>query len=191
MQRNILLIMMYVLIVLPLMMLFADDNAFFVIIALIITVFSMKNLHRMILSKNDYDPAIEEDPGAFTNIMDDIPQEEAERFGILTRIICNMIIILFYIYCIFNLNSIVAKALTIVLILYWLHETFNNGMSAEDTEDAGTIRQESAIAGDVNVSSRSAGFSISTVKVFSFIMNMGSILVILFVACNKFIRKLI
>ncbi len=98
MQRSILLIIMYVLIVLPLMILFADDNAFFVIIALVMTVFSVKNLHRMLLSNNDNDPAIEEDPEAFTYIMDDMPQEEAERCGMLAKIICNIIIILFYIY---------------------------------------------------------------------------------------------
>jgi hypothetical protein len=172
MQSNGFSLMIFIFLVLPVIILFSNHDIFFVIIALILIISSIKNLYQTIIKPPDIksdDESIFEDYGEDEDL-------SSEGLGISTRIVKNLIVILFYIYCTFFIYSIIFRAVVLAIILYWLHDTINSPAKPADDTDI------SAPPIKTNTNAQGA---------LTFFVNVGSILMIIFVTCNKFIKRII
>jgi len=193
------MVMLFILIILPIMVLFANDNVFFVIIAVIMLVFSIKNLHRLILKHGQLDE--DEDLSVLSEYSEDMSEIDMKKFGLIAKTTKNLIIMLFYIYCIFQLKSLAAKAFLILIILYWLYITINGTQStlpisimairSEKGAEAAGPSESSANAPMTEASQSNDSFSLSFSNIFYLLINLATIIIIILTACNKFIRKVI
>jgi hypothetical protein len=172
MQSNGFSLMIFIFLALPVIILFSNHDIFFIIIALILIISSIKNLYQTIIKPPDIQSENE-------SIFEDYGEDEdlsSEGMGISARIVKNLVVILFYIYCTFFIYSIAFRAVVLIIILYWLHDTINSPARPTDSTDISTppIKTNTSVQGAL-----------------SFFVNIGSILMIIFVTCNKFIKRII
>jgi hypothetical protein len=165
--------MFFTLIVLPAIVLFSNQDIFFVMVAIFLLVTSIKNLYQAVISPADIRQ------NEFEDIFEDYNEDEdlnPENITVNTKIVKNLIIILFYIYCTFFIYSFIFKAFVYAIILYWLYDTIN---PSPKTAEAGSLVSD-PIKPNSNLR-----------NILSFFVNTGTIIMIVFVTCNKFIRRII
>jgi hypothetical protein len=135
MQLQSLMIMMFMLIVLPIFVLFADHTTFFIVIALLLFSASLKNLREQIKGLHaDRSQSMDED----NEEIDERTEKEIRTFEKGIVVIKNLMMILFFIYCLFFSNSLWLQLITSAVILYWLRDLAVNLLDdPEDYTEAG------------------------------------------------------
>lgn len=168
MQLQGLLFILLMLIIIPIFILSANDTVFFVISALILLIVSIKNIHT---------PAVgmqKETSEEYTSILEDLENASnlnIKKFETGIVVVKDFIIILFLCYCYFYINSIHLKILTFSIAFYWICDIIK--FVEDKFHSANSIQ-------------------ITSLKLILFYLtNIGTVIIILLVTCNKFINTIL
>lgn len=165
MQLQGFLLMIFTFVILPIFVLFSNHNVFFIVMALILLVSALRSVYISITGyKKGIPPLSEEDQ----EILDDLEFSmdfDFKRFDTGIRIAKYAISILFYFYCSFYVNNILARILIAAIILYWIYYIIN------------TIKNNDIF--------RMAFSRSKYQRIISAIANSAAAIVILIVAYNK------
>ncbi len=117
MQLQGLLFMVFFLLVLPILALSTHQLIFFAVMAAIITFGAIQNIYNYFLSvgpDDDFEEEAAED-------MEDLLDLNMRNFGVGMQIVKNLLLVLFFVYCSFYLNSILLKIAAVLLILIQIY----------------------------------------------------------------------
>ncbi|HEY9059943.1 MAG TPA: hypothetical protein VIO64_05480 [Pseudobacteroides sp.] len=168
MQLDSVIIILLLLFIFPIIILFSNPNIFFIITSIIIILSSLKKLNIILFEKNPNDESIENVSDEMPDDFESISEIDYKKLVKGIRSLWNFFVIIFFVYCIFYVNSIILKEISVILIAYRLFKLFD-------------------ILSIINFSSSIPFFD--RIKNFSsFIANSFSIIFITIVCCNKFIR---
>lgn len=168
MQLRALILMLIMLILVPMVILSANHNVFFIITGLLLLILSMRNIHNYLFKViSEPDETEDELESELKESMD----FDVKKFGAGTKVVKNLIIILFFLYCTFYINQLIFKMLLAFIIVYWIRDIMSNVVLKR--------------AGDkeYGVNAVSGLFHLTT--------NIGTIILIILVAMAKFAGKII
>lgn len=115
MQLQGIMLLFIMLIMLPIVMLSANHNVFFVIVAIVLFISSIKNIFNLFFNReielNKEDEELLED----IEITSDI---DIRKFGSGLKVVTDLVIILFFLYCAFYMSVLWLKALIAFSILF-------------------------------------------------------------------------
>lgn len=116
MQLQGLILILFMLFIVPIIVLFANPNVFFIIVSVILFFLSLRNIHIILFKINEpyeeQDDELIEDLELTLNI-------DIRKFGNGLKVVMDLIFILFFVYCIYYINSTWLKTLCGLIILYW------------------------------------------------------------------------
>jgi len=167
MQFDSFLIMLLLLFIFPVIILFSNPNIFFAITSIIILLSSFKNINMILFDKtpNDNVESIDEEAIEELETISDIDLTKLIK-GI--RSLWNLFVIVFFIYCIFYINNVILKEISIIVITYRFIKLID-------------------ILSIKNIA-RSIPYFDKIRSLSSIIVSSLSIIIITIVCCNKFIR---
>jgi len=124
MQLQGLLFILFMMIAIPLTLLITDHNTFFVIIAIIIFTNNIKNISNIIFD-NIQHIFINNEENEDLNEIEEIINLDVKKIGKGARVVKVLVVILFFIYCIFYIKLFWMKSICVLLITYWSYSLFN------------------------------------------------------------------
>lgn len=164
MQLQGLMLMLFMLVIIPIMVIFSDHDIFFIIMSLILAVSSIKNIHSILFNAGH---SIPEEDEELADDLEDMINVDVKKFGTGIKVAKNLLIILFFIYSFFYIGSFYLKLTTSLVILYKVYEIVNT----ITLSNSNPIKSKSKVR--------------DLIAVFA---NLGSVALIVFAACNKFIK---
>lgn len=168
MQFDSVLIILLLLFIFPIIILFSNPNIFFVITSIIIVLSSMKKINMILFENNTHDDNNENIDEEVIEEFESISEIDFKKLIKGIRSLWNLFVIIFFVYCIFYVNNIVLKEISIILIAYRLLKLID-------------------ILNIINIA-KSVPFFYKIKNFSSIIINSFSIIFITIVCCNKFIR---
>lgn len=114
-----LMFLIFMFIIIPVLVLSTNHYLFFAVTALILVVGSIRSIYRRFFNIPEDDETSEDEDAEEIEDMFDM---NMKKFGTGINVIKAMFLILFYVYCSFNLNSIFLKLPAALLILLQIHE---------------------------------------------------------------------
>ena len=118
MQSKSLVFIFIIVITIPIIALASNHEIFFAVASLVITIISVRYIFRQFsgesLRGTETDDEMEDE-------LEDLINIDVKRFGTGLSVVCNLLIILFFCYCAFYLDTIVLKALASFAILLQIH----------------------------------------------------------------------
>lgn len=165
MQLQGLMLMLFMLVVFPVVILFADHDIYFVLMAFILLVVSIKNIHTVLFHPGQVSLGTNEESG---EELEDMMNVDIKKFGIGTKVSRNLFIILFFLYCAFYIHTLVLKILLAIIILFRLHSTLS-----DIKENGARENKERSMSGNF----------------FMILINVCNIIIIAVVALNKFVSE--
>ncbi len=162
------ILFLLMLIILPIMILMSNHNIFFIITGIVIIIISIRNLYVIIYKVNINE--IEDDD---ENIDDLYDNEELNiaKIGLGTVVVKNLIVILFFVYCVYHINSYILKVLVSINIAYYIYYLKNSIIESKKAENKEKLE-----------------FPLG--RILGFVVNLTSIIIVIFTACNKFISQI-
>lgn len=168
MQQQGLLFVLFMLIIIPIIMLSANHNVFFILLAIVLSVVSVRSIFSLLLNRSR-DP--EEMDDELMEELEETVNVDIKRFGIGTKVVRSLIAILFYVYSLFYIHRLWLKIIIIMVILHWMYIMANNIGTRSSVSISGPKRKK------LNRS-------------FLVFVNLCAIVVIVLVAYNKFVDKI-
>lgn len=159
--------MFFMLIIAPIMMLFTNHNIFFIVIGFILWVASLKNIHTILFKSKKSSIQVEKSD---VNDLESVIDIDLKKFGTGTKVVKNLMIILFLVYCSFFVNAFILKALTTAIIIYRIHIVLKSILNPKSILSVKNSNLKSLLL---------------------ILVNLTTIILIAIVTCNKFIRKVI
>lgn len=105
--------------VLPFIVISMNHNVFFTVVGAIIVFASAKNLYTLLFK---YRRVVYNDGTQSLDELEEIVNIDVKRFGIGIKIVKNLIIILFVVYCMFYVNILIFKLIGATIIIYWIKD---------------------------------------------------------------------
>lgn len=131
MQLQGLMFMLFILLILPVLALSTNHIVFFVVMAVILTISSIKNIYTrffdIVSEEDDSDNEAEEE-------FEDLLNVNMKKFGTGVYVVKNLFLILFFIYCSFYLKSILLKidaSLLILIQIYYIKGVISTDVANE------------------------------------------------------------
>jgi hypothetical protein len=109
-------------IIFPIFIIASNHNAFFIVTSIILIIASIKNLNTILFK---YRRVIYDESSESLKELEDIVHIDIKRLIIGIKIIKNLIVVLFLLYCIFYLPILILKIFSAVVILYWVMDSLN------------------------------------------------------------------
>ena len=125
MQLQNFLFMILTFIILPIFLLFSDHEIFFVIMAFILLIDAIHSIYISTYGYKKGVPASNEEDEEFLEDAEMSYDFDFRKFDTGTRVTKYAMAILFYFYCSFFVNNIIAKILISIVILYWIYYIIN------------------------------------------------------------------
>lgn len=116
MQLQGLLLILFMLFIVPIIILFTNPNVFFIIVSVILFFLSLRNIHIILFNINE---PYEEQDDELIEYLEFTLNIDIRKFGKGLKVVIDLIFILFFIYCIYYINSIWLKSICGLIILYW------------------------------------------------------------------------
>lgn len=163
MQLEGLIFIVLMLVIMPVISLSANHNVFFIVTAAILFIVSLRNIYGLVLNLDmESDTADDE-------LLADLEESinlDMRKFGIGTKVVKNLIAILFFVYSLFYVYGFWLKIMILIIILFWLYNAFHNMLPGNT---------------DVKVKK-------SLRRIFNIFINISTIFLIAVIAYNKFIK---
>ncbi len=175
MQMQGLVLALSMLILIPLFTLFSNHNIYFLISSILTLILAVNKLRLLAQSKENINPEKEEIDGAtehkiFNEDLENILNIDMKKFEKGIFFVKNLFFILFFIYCIFYIESLAMRIMIFAVIWYW---TFNGASYF--------LRKKNQEIYENNESIEK--------KLLSLLFNSCTIFIIIIIAYNKFIMN--
>ncbi len=167
MQLQGMLFILLMLIIVPILVISSNDTAFFIIFALIMVIASFKSINNNLFNNED------DSDDSNIEFLEEIEEQlniDINKFGAGLKVVKDLAVIIFFIYCNFYLNTIWLKVILTLLILYWvtdLKSVIHSMKESLDVDSKSTIKT----------------------RFISLIMNLSCLLIIAVTTFNKFLYK--
>lgn len=124
------------LILIPVLLIASNDTLFFVVLGAILAFSALKSIHSTLFgSDTEYDDA---EPGVLEEI-EDLINFDLNKFKVLYKNSKSILVIVFFIYCMFYINLMWLKLLCAFVIVYWLGNINHNLKVDSNNEFKDTI----------------------------------------------------
>ncbi|MDP4091906.1 MAG: hypothetical protein Q8920_00930 [Bacillota bacterium] len=155
--------MLFILIIAPLLLISANHNVFFVLVAIVLFINSIRCILKLFIGTSKNQNEIEDEG---MDDLEDMLSVDIKRFGTGTKVVRNLIAVLFFIYCIYYIHAYIFKIMTTFIITSWII----------------TIIKD--LSGDEKTSQMK--FTTVLKSIYLFVIHASSILLISLVALSKF-----
>ncbi|MCX7922737.1 MAG: hypothetical protein N3B21_12125 [Clostridia bacterium] len=166
MQLQSLMMILFMMVIIPVMMLFSNHNLFFVVLAAVLFFSSLRNLTAKVFSVTG---APDDSDDSLYQELEDMVNIDVHKFGKGAKVAKDLIIIVFFTYCIFYIDSFFLKLLTLVAILYWIRSIVINI----------SVRLDTSIHDSI----------VKINKLFYIFINVATMILIVLVSWNKFVNS--
>ncbi|MFZ5986504.1 MAG: hypothetical protein ACOYWZ_05170 [Bacillota bacterium] len=119
MQLEGMLLILIMLIIIPVLAISSNDAAFFIVTAILISFSSIKSIYAALLKVKD--ESDDDKDEVFAEIEEQVDMD-LSKIGTGIKVIKNLVIVLFFGYCSFFLNTFWLKALCAFVIIYWVND---------------------------------------------------------------------
>lgn len=167
MQLEGMLLLLIMIIIIPVISIVSNDTAFFIILSLVLSFSSIRNIINPFLTNASED---DEETKELVEEFKDILNFDFNKIKLGIRTSKAMIIILYFIYSCFFIDLFIYKIATVFLIVYWIRYIVEN--IKNNPEDGNSSETQISF------------FDMS----LSFLVNLTSLVVILTTAFNRFMR---
>lgn len=167
MQLEGMLLLLIMIIIVPVISIVSNDTAFYIILSLVLSFSSMRNI------LNPFLPNVSEDDEETKELVEEFKDTinfDFNKIKLGIRTSKAMIIILYFIYSCFFIDLFIYKTATVFLIVYWIHYIVENIKNSSEYENSSETQ--------------TSFFGMS----LSFLVNLISLVVILTTAFNRFLR---
>jgi len=168
MELEKLILFLLMLVILPIMILSSNHNIFFIITGIIIIIISIRNLYIIIFKVNINEI---DDEDEYLDDPYDSEEFNIAKIGLGTVVVKNLVVILFFVYCVFHINLYILKILISIIIAYYIYYLKNSINEIKEEEDKEQLE-----------------FPLG--RVIGFAVNLSAIIIVIFTACNKFISQI-
>lgn len=152
--------------ILPVVIISANHNAFFVVIGLVLCIHSLKSMNT-IVGKN-IKLNIKQNKELISEL-EEVINLDFKKFGKGVKIVRNLIILLFILYCFFYIQSDFLMLISVAIVLYWVRDCFQ-------------VLDDSKKITNYYINNIYSFY----IKAFSFLIHLGTLVLILNVAMIKF-----
>lgn len=167
MQLEGMLLLLIMIIIIPIISIVSNDTAFFIILSLVLSFSSMRNILNPFLSNVSED---DEETKELVEEFKDTINFDFNKIKLGIRTSKSLIIILYFIYSCFFIDLFIYKIATVFLIVYWIRYIVENIKNSQEDENSSQTQI--------------SFFDMS----LSFLVNVISLVVILTTAFNRFMR---
>jgi hypothetical protein len=113
MQSQSLILILFILIIAPILIISSNHNLFFALVAFAMFIASLRSITKALSGSQD---DLSEDDEAEREEFEDMIGLDAQKFGVGAKVVKNLVVILFYIYCLFFIRHTWLKMIDLLLI---------------------------------------------------------------------------
>ncbi|MDP4182351.1 MAG: hypothetical protein Q8942_14835 [Bacillota bacterium] len=165
MQSEGLIFIFFLLFIIPIIILFANPNVFLAILSVFVLLSSIKNINGVLFGEKNSSEIFEEE---IEEEFEDLPDIDLKKLLTGIKVVGNIIVVLFFSFCMFFVKNIIFKEISILIISYRIIHLINM-LGIFYVYDSFPVLKKFKGTGLL-------------------VLNSFSIIIITVVCCNKFIK---